>query len=300
MSGKVVVLGFSQNQMPLFPIWPSTHRAMLPVAGKPIIVHVLEQLHEAGIRHVRIAGGVEQSAVKSRLGDGTEWGMTLRYSDLKGEDLLLQTVLQFGQCAYVTGDELHLFESSIMDNAMPAFKPYRSSGFHSSGHWSTADNCLANQLWGNRGDYSCVPMSSIEQYHGANIAAASGRYPTLTLPGTRSGAQVIDWKTRIGRGVSMGTGVFLGKHCQLGSRSVLDSDCVLSNGVIVGPGCELKNMVVLPNTHIAANVKLNDAVAGPSGLFDLSGRYWPLDDVFLRASRNNHERLTGLPDQFAG
>ncbi|MDH3553953.1 MAG: hypothetical protein OER22_15185, partial [Gammaproteobacteria bacterium] len=62
----IAVIGFSAAASPLEPAWPSTHRALLPVAGKPLIVHLVEKLASDGIRHLRIAGSIQQHAARHR------------------------------------------------------------------------------------------------------------------------------------------------------------------------------------------------------------------------------------------
>ena len=83
----IAVIGFSDQASPLEPLWPSTHRSLMSIAGKSLIIYLIEQLADAGIRHVRIAGSIQQYAVRRRLRCGREWGMTVRYSALHGEEL---------------------------------------------------------------------------------------------------------------------------------------------------------------------------------------------------------------------
>lgn len=62
---------------------PFTHtqaKHLLPVAGRPVVVHALGAVREAGIRDVAIvvSPSVERQ-FKERLGDGTELGLSLTY-----------------------------------------------------------------------------------------------------------------------------------------------------------------------------------------------------------------------------
>ncbi len=298
MAIKAVVLGFTDQQTPLEPLWPTTHRAMLPVAGKPLVVHAIEQLSATGVRHVRVAAGVQQSAVRQRLADGSEWGVCLRYSDLCTNDLVLQTLMEFGQCLSITGDELHLFGPGIakLDRKAVALDSDRT--FSSVGGWHLESSMIMSEQWDNRHDYQRIDIHSVADYHAANLAAADGRFPTLTMPGRQCGRQIVDWKTQLGKGVELGERVVIGKHCHLGTRSKLESDCILSNGVVMGPDCHLYNVVVLPNTQLAEGLRLRDAVVGPNGIFDLGGRYWDARGRGLvEPSRDSQVEKTGLPGE---
>ena len=44
MAETTVIIDFSGKTSPLEPHWPATHRAMLPVCGKALIIHLVESL----------------------------------------------------------------------------------------------------------------------------------------------------------------------------------------------------------------------------------------------------------------
>jgi glucose-1-phosphate thymidylyltransferase len=62
---------------------PLTHTAakqLVPVANRPILYYVLDNLLEAGIRHVGIIISPETGkAIQEAVGDGNAWGMKLEY-----------------------------------------------------------------------------------------------------------------------------------------------------------------------------------------------------------------------------
>lgn len=62
------------------PLTDTTPKPLLPVAGKPLIVHHLEELASAGfcqlvINHAWLGEQIEQT-----LGDGSRWNLQIRYS----------------------------------------------------------------------------------------------------------------------------------------------------------------------------------------------------------------------------
>jgi mannose-1-phosphate guanylyltransferase len=55
-------------------------KAALPVAGRPLIVRILSQLREAGVRRVVINLHHRAETITRVVGDGTRWDLDVRYS----------------------------------------------------------------------------------------------------------------------------------------------------------------------------------------------------------------------------
>ena len=71
----------------LRPLTDHTPKPLIPIGGKPMIVHHLEKLAEAGIREVVINLGHLGSKIPDFLGSGSTWGVSIEYSD-EGPDPL--------------------------------------------------------------------------------------------------------------------------------------------------------------------------------------------------------------------
>lgn len=68
------------------PLTDKVPKPLLPVAGKPLIVHHLEELAAAGFRDVVINHAWLGEQIEQALGDGSRWGLHIRYS-AEGEAL---------------------------------------------------------------------------------------------------------------------------------------------------------------------------------------------------------------------
>jgi dTDP-glucose pyrophosphorylase len=55
-------------------------KPMIPVRGKPILLHILEGLRAAGVTQFLIIVGYKASVVRQTLGDGSEMGVTISYA----------------------------------------------------------------------------------------------------------------------------------------------------------------------------------------------------------------------------
>lgn len=72
------------------PLTDHTPKPLLPVAGKPLIVWHIERLAAAGIRQLVINHAHLGEQLEQALGDGTHWGVRIRYS-AEGEGRALET-----------------------------------------------------------------------------------------------------------------------------------------------------------------------------------------------------------------
>ena len=80
MRAMILAAGRGERMRPLTDAMP---KPLLPVAGKPLIVHHIERLAQAGIRQLVINHAHLGEMIESRLEDGSAWGVEIRYSPEK-------------------------------------------------------------------------------------------------------------------------------------------------------------------------------------------------------------------------
>ena len=73
----ILAAGRGERMRPLTDKLP---KPLLPVAGKPLIVHHVERLAAAGFRELVINHAYLGEMIESHLGTGTQWGVDIRYS----------------------------------------------------------------------------------------------------------------------------------------------------------------------------------------------------------------------------
>lgn len=77
MRAMILAAGRGERMRPLTDYLP---KPLLPVAGKPLIVHHIEALERAGIQDIVINHAWLGALIEQQLGDGSQFGVRLQYS----------------------------------------------------------------------------------------------------------------------------------------------------------------------------------------------------------------------------
>jgi MurNAc alpha-1-phosphate uridylyltransferase len=77
---RAMVLAAGRGER-LRPLTDRTPKPLLTVLGKPLIVYHLERLARGGVREVVINLAWLGQQIRAALGDGSNWGLSIRYSD---------------------------------------------------------------------------------------------------------------------------------------------------------------------------------------------------------------------------
>ena len=68
-------------------------KPMLKVQGKPILEHIIEGVMQSGIRDFCIITGFKDETIESYFGDGSKWGIAIRYCVQPSPDGLAQAFI---------------------------------------------------------------------------------------------------------------------------------------------------------------------------------------------------------------
>ena len=63
----------------LYPLTYTSAKQLVPVANKPVLFRVVETLRDAGIRDIGIVVGDRALEIEAAVGDGSRWGVTIKY-----------------------------------------------------------------------------------------------------------------------------------------------------------------------------------------------------------------------------
>jgi dTDP-glucose pyrophosphorylase len=76
VTGVIMAGGYGKRLMPLTETVP---KPMLPVNGRPLLEHMLDKLHNAGIRSVNVATHHLSDSIVNHFHDGSDFGVRLNY-----------------------------------------------------------------------------------------------------------------------------------------------------------------------------------------------------------------------------
>lgn len=264
--------------------------ALLPVAGKPVIQHCVEDCWEAGVRELLVAVPANDRTIREELGDGQRFGLTIRYLESSGQQwpgevLALSGLAMEEPLLVARGDVLRGRCARELIERAPGVEGdlvLGTIGGRAAGIALLRQRCKGiNQLdWsvvGNRailpagpsmelGNVGLALLDGLADLFDACLAALEGRYAGLLPEGrAQPGAAVrlapratiarsvhVAGTARIGRGAELHDQVELAGRVEIGDRCVIDD------------GAELVDCVVLPGTYVGRGVRLQNAIAlGP-------------------------------------
>ena len=267
--------------------------ALIPVAGKPVIQHCIEDLWEAGVREVLVAVPAGDRTIERELGSGQRFGMSLRYVNASegagpGEVFAVaaQTVeppllvargdVLRGRAARALLESARSIESDIVHGTIGsrragiALLRSRCNAINQLG-WSQLRSAVRSEQTRcvELGDIGFAALDSLPGLYDTCLAALEHRFAGLLTDGRAahgSGLRVaarasvarsvhVTGIARVGRGADLHDDVELAGRVEVGDRCVVDT------------GAQLIDAVVLPGTYVGRGVRLQNAFAHGAWLY---------------------------------
>lgn len=309
----------------LAPFTSKTCLAMLPVVGKPLLEHTLEDLAGSGLRTAAVVVSPHAKDVEQQCLDGAQWGLSLDYRLVQEGQSAESTILA---AAVGNMDELLVARGDVLRSPCvakfleAAAKVDRKVIVGTSNGRAVGLYLLRPGLSGKlslpgKGDLLSeqgahvglvelpgVKVSWLEnakEFHAANLQALRGDFPGLILP-----ARKVTEKLHVGRqsrvsiqGI-VGGPVFIGSRCVVEPTAEIDHDVIISDGVFVDRRATLRSVIVLPQTYVGELVELENAIVWGTQVFKIdSASAVTVTDRFLLADLRT-ESLADLLAEVAG
>ena len=287
---QAVILAAGEGQR-LRPFTASKPKAMISIAGKPILHHVVESLVQNGIRNIVLVVGYKKEQVLDYMGSGEQWGIDLTYvtqarqlgtahalaqakDTVKGEFLVLpgdnlieaDTIAQFvtmkpeamlvKRVDNPTRYGVVTIEKGVVKDIIEKPKEAKS-------------NVINTSIYAfNKGIFSFIEPeldipdalnNMIAQGKHLKAHETDGTWLDIVYPwDILSLNNIVLRQIQASVGGTIETGVSLKGVVSIGKNTVIRSNSYIVGPVVMGDGCNIgPNVCILPATSIGDNVVIS-------------------------------------------
>ena len=284
---------------------------LLPVAGKEVLIYVIEELVAAGIRDLVVVASAHGNQVgASSLGDGQRWGASIRYVLSRGEE---PPSVVWSRLSLLDGSAVVALRGDVLRS--PALREFLGQAQGQSGasafcalgdprgslillrpgctdaealldalHWQVPVPLPAEGGCVVEGP-SLNCLDSLPAFHGANLDLLAGRLPGLAVAG-----RTVALGLWAGRGAkvlpkSLKKGVaYVGANSRIHPEAELVGEVVIGDDVVVDRAATIRDSVILPRTYVGELVEVGNAVVSSGHLMRVdTGATLKIGEAFLLA-----------------
>ena len=154
----------------LYPLTYTRAKQLIPVANKPVLVRVIEAIREAGVQEIGIVVGHTAPEIRSALGDGAQWDVSLTYIHQDSPDGLAHAVKISRE--FLRDDPFVMFlgDNVIQGGISQLIRDFASSDWHSQIVLKEVDNPSAYGVAELRADGSIAQLIEKPAVPPSNLA----------------------------------------------------------------------------------------------------------------------------------
>ena len=272
---------------------------MLPMIDRPLLQHAVEWLASHGIDRFDVVLGRRARAIQSLLGDGTRWGVSIRYRTAADVARPWQALGGFGPSAddepilLAHADRLPLVDPSA-DRPRDGSPVVYVRADDSEGRpawsgwaWVLPDDLLdlppdadVNDLFDRllepgRGPRVVAVGSILDATTGEALMRShrdliASRPAGLMLSGREVRPEVwVSSNVRLHPSVRLVPPVFVAEDCRLGPGVRLGPDAFVGAGSVIDADSTVAESVLFPDTYVGASLDLNEALVSHGRLAHL-------------------------------
>ncbi|MBE7055988.1 MAG: hypothetical protein E7388_00915 [Ruminococcaceae bacterium] len=297
---KAIVLADSEG-LRLRPMTVSTPKAMLTLAGVPLLEHIINQLKKYDVKDITIVLGYFSSKIRSYFNNGEEFGVKIKYytnenkySDFscvlnctseKDDEILFFNCDCYSQLDIKKFIEFHVLNKNVCSYAFAQFKSHciifnkKVFDYIINNNFLDIEKDVIPMLSKKIGNVCrfrhkeiCLPLFSIADYLKANIFCAS-------RCGSINGSVVFEDNVIITEPVYIGKNVYVGKGSRIGPGAIVREGTVIGNDVSVtgsvvledcniSSGCTIKSSVLCGGIDTGRNTVISESVIGERAVIE--------------------------------
>ncbi len=266
---------------------------MLPIGGKPVIEHLLENVSTVPHARMTLVASRGVNALRQFVGSGERWGLDIDLMSSRPNEPVSslkrrQPSLFNGKTLIVSADRLYTENLAEQDAVLALLD-------------SADDTPHGAHVIGE----PAYTIENHKQFLELNLQAASGAIEQVNLRGRERGLGLTTgYRTQVDpRSVRLGQ-THAGNHCRVDKSAQMHGTVVLNSSVVIDRNTHVEDSVVLENTYVGEHLNLKRCV--------ISGRYIirvddnvvvKLADSFMAAPLNQgvySTHLAGPVNQLCG
>ncbi len=282
MDVTAVILA-DQPGFSLSPLSDGVGVAMLPLLGKPLLVHAVEDLAQAGLKEVLVVAGGFTRAVSRCLGNGQRWGMTIKVVEGRDDETWSDHPLLVVRADIARPPLVGAFLQLASQAGEGRLRAVAQGAECGIDLWRPGVAGLA-EIHLNE---ACRVVDGFSAFHQANMDALDGRFGGLLIDGRsildEDGDELIAGRGSEVEPRSLTRGrAYVGAFTRIASTSRLLGQVVIGDGAVIEPGTHIENSVVMPGTYVGADLDVRGAIVAPGRLIAAdTGVVTEIADPFL-------------------
>jgi len=283
------------SQCDLSPLTKHTPHALLPLAGKPILLHALELLHRNGIRDVEVVAPTLHKQLGACIDTGPLLGMQvcfepqmfdLRHSQEHCLIIGLRDMIDidwndvFDDLGELEYHALVPIRMTALGVPVALLIPSKFDGKVSC-DWFDIYHTEAVQL--PISAERLVSTSSVSKYYETNFRMVQGKYKYLTPAGREfTTGHHASPRARINKRSIRSTHGYFGSNSKVDKSASLCGRVILGDNVIVDKGARVSDSIIFDSTYIGANTDCSRAIVSGGLMIKVdTGLCLELDDPVL-------------------
>jgi NDP-sugar pyrophosphorylase family protein len=284
MSMMRAILLVDRDPMQLVDLLNGKHPAMLTIGNKPLVLIAMEELHQIGVRSVTIVFDGLGADLRSYVGNGEQWGLSVDWISRGQLAPLLESMEGQQKALLMRADMLRPF--GILEEALrrEAFQ-LSANIFYAMGIDIRPDSTQLDShiQWSEIIDRcklsSCV-ISNLDDFHQANMLAVQGLVPGVFSAGRESKDLItIGRGSKVNAANAVSSSIAIGANCKVERNVVLGKNLVIGDNCFIASGSKLENAVILPDTYIGPGTTIVDKIIAPEWAYCMTRQtVWIADD----------------------
>ncbi len=247
----------------LAPLTDNGSLATLPVGGKMLIEHLLENVASVQHSKMTIVASRGFNSLRQFIGSGERWGLNIKLVTSRPNEPIAslkrrQPSMFQGKVLLLAADRI--YTKSLANNEFILQQASETNAKLAHQNTNAHSEDLVQIL------QPATSITDFKEYLDLNLAAARGEISQISLRGReRALGLTTGYRSTINpRSVRLGQ-THAGNHCRVDKSANLHGTVVLDSSVVIDRNTEIKDSMVLQHTYVGEQLNLERCI--------VSGRY---------------------------